>query len=127
MKKSLLKSVLNYYRMLSVRNYIDLGRIRLRRCRRWILFVTRFLFHDLLRHHHLLYLETIRKSIRSGRRLDQPRSYGTREQTVILVSHDDGRVVFTERTLWDENVQPVNKKDGEVREEFQIEGWNDDK
>jgi len=57
---------------------------------------------------------------------DQPRWYGTREQTVILVSHDDGRVIFTERTLWDENVQPVNKKDGEVREEFQIEGWNDD-
>jgi uncharacterized protein with NRDE domain len=58
---------------------------------------------------------------------DLPRSYGTREQTVILVSHDDGRVIFTERTLWDENVQPVNKKDGEVREEFQIEGWNDGK
>ena len=58
---------------------------------------------------------------------DHPRPYGTREQTVILVSHDDGRVVFTERTLWDENMQPVNKKDGEIREEFQIEGWNDGK
>ena len=56
---------------------------------------------------------------------DQPRSYGTREQTVILVSHDNGRVIFTERTLWNENVQPVHKTDGEVREEFHIEGWSE--
>src|SRR5690348_1993474 len=31
------------------------------------------------------------------------RWYGTKEQTVMLVSRTDGRVVYTERTLWDEN------------------------
>jgi uncharacterized protein with NRDE domain len=56
---------------------------------------------------------------------DHPRWYGTREQTVILVSREDGRVVYTERTLWDDNVQPISKKEGQVREEFHIEGWND--
>lgn len=56
---------------------------------------------------------------------DHPRWYGTREQTVILVSREDGRVVHTERTLWDDKVQPISKKEGQVREEFHIEGWND--
>jgi uncharacterized protein with NRDE domain len=54
-----------------------------------------------------------------------PRWYGTREQTVILVSHDDGRVVYTERTLFDTNGQPTGKGEGQIREEFYIEGWND--
>jgi uncharacterized protein with NRDE domain len=58
--------------------------------------------------------------------IDQSRWYGTREQTVILVSRDDGRVIFTERTLWDDKVQPISKQEGQVREEFHIEGWNDD-
>lgn len=57
--------------------------------------------------------------------IDQPRWYGTFQQTVILVSRKDGRVVYTERTLWDDNIQPMSKE-GEVREEFHIEGWNDD-
>jgi len=56
---------------------------------------------------------------------DHPRWYGTREQTVILVSREDGRVVYTERTLWDDNVQPISKNERQVREEFYIEGWND--
>jgi len=56
---------------------------------------------------------------------DHPRWYATREQTVILLSHDDGRVVFTERTLFDTKGQPIDKEQGQVREEFYIEGWND--
>ena len=54
---------------------------------------------------------------------DQPRYYGTREQTVVLVDHDDGRVVFTERTLWDEKGQPLSKEQSQARVEFHIEGW----
>jgi uncharacterized protein with NRDE domain len=56
---------------------------------------------------------------------DHPRWYGTREQTVILVSHDDGRVVYTERTLYDSEGEPAEKGQGQIREEFYIEGWND--
>jgi uncharacterized protein with NRDE domain len=56
---------------------------------------------------------------------DQPRYYGTREQTVVLVDREDGRVVFTERTLWDEKGQALSKEAGQTRIEFQIEGWND--
>jgi uncharacterized protein with NRDE domain len=56
-------------------------------------------------------------------RTDHNRWYGTREQTVILISHEDGRVVFTERTLWDEAAQPLSIQDGETRVVFHIEGW----
>ena len=54
-----------------------------------------------------------------------PRYYGTREQTVILVDREDGRVVFTERTLWDEKGQALSKEAAETRIQFYIEGWND--
>src|SRR5436305_11943421 len=56
---------------------------------------------------------------------DHARYYGTREQTVILVDRDNGRVVYTERTLWDEHAQRLSKEDGDTREEFYIERWND--
>lgn len=56
---------------------------------------------------------------------DHPRAYGTREQTVILISHEDGRVVFTERTLWDEHAEPLPKELGQTRVEFKIEGWEE--
>lgn len=56
---------------------------------------------------------------------DHPRYYGTREQTVVLVDREDGRVVYTERTLWDEKAKALAKEKGQTRIEFQIEGWND--
>ena len=56
---------------------------------------------------------------------DHPRYYGTREQTVILVDREDGRVVYTERTLWDEKGEALSKETGQTRIEFQIEGWDD--
>ena len=56
---------------------------------------------------------------------DHPRYYGTREQTVILVDREDGRVVYTERTLWDEKGEALSNETGLTRIEFQIEGWND--
>jgi len=52
-----------------------------------------------------------------------PRLYGTREQTVILVSREDGRVVYTERTLYDEQGEPQSREEGETKIEFHIEGW----
>ena len=55
--------------------------------------------------------------------MDIPRFYGTREQTVILIDRDTGRVSYTERTLWDDAVEPLSKEDGETKIEFHIEGW----
>ena len=52
-----------------------------------------------------------------------PRWYGTREQTVILISREDGRVVYTERTLYDEQGEPLSRGEGETTIRFQIEGW----
>jgi hypothetical protein len=45
---------------------------------------------------------------------------------VILISHEDGRVVYTERTLVDATGEPVEKSHGQIKEEFYIEGWNDE-
>jgi len=56
---------------------------------------------------------------------DHPRFYGTREQTVILVSREDGRVIHAERTLWNEEAEPIPEEKREIREEFVIEGWNE--
>jgi uncharacterized protein with NRDE domain len=56
---------------------------------------------------------------------DHPRQYGTREQTVILVNRETGKVLFVERTLWNENIQPLSKEEGETRIEFYIEGYDD--
>jgi uncharacterized protein with NRDE domain len=54
-----------------------------------------------------------------------PRLYGTREQTVILISREDGRVVFTERTLWNEKGEAPSAEESRVREVFYIEGWDE--
>lgn len=51
-----------------------------------------------------------------------PGSYGTQKQTVILVDQE-GRVVFTERTLYGERGNATPGKEGERRFEFDIEGW----
>lgn len=48
--------------------------------------------------------------------------YGTQKQTVILVD-DVGRTTFVERTLFDENAQPLVKGEGDIKYQFQIEGW----
>jgi hypothetical protein len=45
-------------------------------------------------------------------------------QTVILVANDDGRVVYTERTLYDESAEPLSKEKGETKVIFHIEGWD---
>ncbi|KAI9704520.1 MAG: hypothetical protein M1820_005594 [Bogoriella megaspora] len=44
-------------------------------------------------------------------------AYGTQKQTVILVKAD-GRVVFVERTLYDQRGRPVEKSEGERRFDF---------
>ncbi|KAJ9653829.1 hypothetical protein H2198_007057 [Neophaeococcomyces mojaviensis] len=46
--------------------------------------------------------------------------YATQKQSVVLVGHH-GRVRFVERTLFDENSDPVDEKDGVVDITFQIE------
>jgi uncharacterized protein with NRDE domain len=48
--------------------------------------------------------------------------YGTQRQTVLLVDRD-GKVKYVERALWDANGHEVPKGEGDVVEEFQIEGW----
>ena len=49
--------------------------------------------------------------------------YGTQKQTVVLVDHD-GKVVFVERTLYDEIGRALGGKDAEKRIEFDVEGWD---
>lgn len=48
--------------------------------------------------------------------------YGTQRQTIILVDHD-GNVSFRERSLWDDQGKPIPRGDGDVKFEFQVEGW----
>lgn len=50
--------------------------------------------------------------------------YGTQRQTVVLVDWE-GKVTFVERALWDEWGTKVDKRKGDVVEEFVIEGWSD--
>jgi uncharacterized protein with NRDE domain len=45
--------------------------------------------------------------------------YGTQKQTVILVDHDDN-VRFFERTLYDQNSDPIPRGDGDQDFKFQI-------
>jgi hypothetical protein len=47
--------------------------------------------------------------------------YGTQKQTVILV-RQDGRVLYMERTLFDNNLQPIKET---RRFEFVLDGWRD--
>ncbi|KJX94040.1 hypothetical protein TI39_contig4223g00007 [Zymoseptoria brevis] len=49
-------------------------------------------------------------------------AYGTMKQTVILVSKD-GKVVFVERTLYDDDGRPLEVGRQEQRVEFMIEAW----
>ncbi|KAF2198346.1 DUF833-domain-containing protein [Delitschia confertaspora ATCC 74209] len=48
--------------------------------------------------------------------------YGTKEQTVILVDRD-GKMVYFERTLFDDDAKPVAKGKGDKVFEFQVEDW----
>jgi len=50
-------------------------------------------------------------------------AYGTQRQTIILVDWD-GNVKFLERSLWDAKGTPVERGTGDMKFEFQIEGWN---
>ena len=47
--------------------------------------------------------------------------YGTQKQTVLLVD-TGGHVTFVERTLFDDEVEPVAKTDRDRRFEFDVEG-----
>ncbi|KAK0382836.1 hypothetical protein NLU13_9931 [Sarocladium strictum] len=50
--------------------------------------------------------------------------YGTQRQTVVLVDWE-GKVTFVERALWDEWGNNLNKGEGDVVVEFEIEDWNE--
>lgn len=54
----------------------------------------------------------------------QGRKYGTQQQTVILVDKN-GRVKYVERTLWDENAEPLKEGERDVIAEWSIEGWGE--
>jgi len=51
------------------------------------------------------------------------RLYGTHKQTVILLNKN-GKIKYVERTLYDNDAKPVDKKDRDVVCELDIEGWN---
>ena len=55
---------------------------------------------------------------------DKLTAYGTQKQTIILFNKD-GRVVFVERTLYDENANPLPDDRRDQRVEFEVEGWRD--
>lgn len=48
--------------------------------------------------------------------------YGTQRQTVLLVDWE-GKVSFVERALYDEDGKPILRGNGDVRFEFEVEGW----
>jgi uncharacterized protein with NRDE domain len=50
--------------------------------------------------------------------------YGTQRQTVVLVDWE-GRVTFIERALWNEWGENLQKGEGDVVVEFEIEGWEE--
>ena len=49
--------------------------------------------------------------------------YGTQRQTIILVDWE-GKVTFRERSLWDVMGNPIERGKGDMKFEFNIEGWN---
>lgn len=49
--------------------------------------------------------------------------YGTQRQTIILVDWK-GHVTFRERSLWDAQGKAIERGEGDMKFEFQIEGWN---
>merc|ERR1711964_21320 len=52
--------------------------------------------------------------------------YGTQRQTIILVDWE-GKVTFRERSLWDVMGNPIERGKGDMKFEFNIEGWNGEK
>jgi uncharacterized protein with NRDE domain len=52
--------------------------------------------------------------------------YGTQRQTILLVDWE-GHVTFFERSLWDERGSPIERGKGDMKFEFQIEGWDEEK
>jgi uncharacterized protein with NRDE domain len=50
-------------------------------------------------------------------------TYGTQRQTIMLVDWN-GKVSFIERSLWDKLGRPIPRGEGDVKFEFQIEGWD---
>lgn len=48
--------------------------------------------------------------------------YGTQKQTVVLVDHE-GRVVYVERTLYDQDENPQSRMKAAKKFEFEIDGW----
>jgi len=48
--------------------------------------------------------------------------YGTMRQTILLVDWD-GNVSFRERSLWDDEGNPVERGAGDLKFEYQIEDW----
>lgn len=51
--------------------------------------------------------------------------YGTQRQTVMLVDWE-GNVTLVERALWDEHGNEIARGEGDVKFEFQIEGWDEE-
>lgn len=49
--------------------------------------------------------------------------YGTQRQTIILVDWE-GNVTFRERSLWDAKGNPIERGRGDMKFEFNIDGWN---
>ncbi|KAG0132051.1 NRDE protein-domain-containing protein [Tuber indicum] len=52
------------------------------------------------------------------------RLYGTHKQTVILLNKN-GKVNYVERTLYDGDAKPVDRKDRDIVCKFDIDGWDD--
>ncbi|USW55613.1 Putative transport and Golgi organization protein [Septoria linicola] len=50
-------------------------------------------------------------------------AYGTSKQTVILVNKE-GKVIYVERSLYDQHGTPIPEDERDVRYEFNIEGWS---
>lgn len=52
--------------------------------------------------------------------------YGTQRQTVMLVDWE-GKVTFIERALYDEDGKPIARGKGDIKFEFEVEGWSGEK
>lgn len=51
--------------------------------------------------------------------------YGTQRQTILLVDWE-GHATFFERSLWDEGGNPIERGKGDMKFEFQIDGWEEE-
>lgn len=52
--------------------------------------------------------------------------YGTQRQTIILVDWE-GNVTFKERALWDAHGHPIERGKGDIKFNFKIDGWSEEK